>query len=77
MIKLFEVTHQSPVADKQVLQTATFQMRPHRAMKQNVATEEYPVGSIQKGNMIGRLAGRVNHFQIPAAKLEPITIPQL
>jgi hypothetical protein len=75
MIKFREITHQSPVARKQVFQTAAFQMRPHRTMKQNVTTEKYSVSPIQKTNMIRRLAGRVNHFQIPAAKIDPVTIP--
>jgi hypothetical protein len=44
-------------------------------MKQNVTTEKYSVSPIQKANMIRRLAWRVNHFQIPAAKIEPVTIP--
>ncbi len=51
------------------------EMRPHRTMKQNVTTEKYSVSPIQKANMIRSLAGRVNHFQIPAAQIEPVTIP--
>jgi hypothetical protein len=44
-------------------------------MKQNVTTEKYPVSPSQKADMIHRLARRVNHFQLPTAKIEPVTIP--
>ena len=76
MIKFLEIAHQSPIARKQVFQTAAFQMRPHRTMKQNVTAEKYPVNPIQKANVINRLAWRVNHFQIPATKIKPVTIAQ-
>ena len=75
MIKFLEVAHQFPIARNQVFQIASFQMCPHWTTKQNVTAEKYPVSSIQKANMIRSLAGRVNYFQIPATKIDPITIP--
>src|SRR5258708_5766362 len=74
MIKFLEITHQSAVARYQVFQTATFQMRPHRTMKQNVTTEKYSASPIEKANMVRRLAGREDHFQIPATKIHSRTI---
>lgn len=45
-------------------------------MKQDVATEEYPVGSVQQADVIVSLARRVDYLQFPVSKMDSVTIRQ-
>ena len=76
MIEFIEESHEFPVAGDQVCQTTAFQVSPHRAAKQNVAAEEYPVGPIQKADVVRGLARRMNDFQVCASQVERVTFGQ-
>ena len=76
MIEFVKENHQFPVAGDQVCQATAFQVRPHRTVKQNVAAEEYPVGPIQKADVVRGLARRINDFQVGASQVERVTFGQ-